>query len=230
MNDFLNNLLIGTEFSTTYSIEAALLVLLMSFCLGHVVAWVYMWTHTGLSYSRVFVASLLVIPIIVSVVMMLMMNNFVIAFGLLAIFSVIRFRNALKDTRDTVFILWVIALGMAVGTQRFLTSIIGTVFISLVFLYIRFTWFGTRLQYDIVLSLQWTREDPYLKTIKPILNRYSYRIQLASERSAVDRGQDLSYRLALRDPTRARELVSDLEQTEGVQHVSVYHREDESEL
>ncbi len=48
-----------------------------------------------------------------------------IAFGLLAVFGMIRFRNVLKDTRDTTFILWTVMEGMTVGTMRFSTALVG---------------------------------------------------------------------------------------------------------
>ena len=97
----------------------AVLTIVLSFTIGHLVGWVYMWTHVSLSYSRMFVASLVVIPVIVAMVMMLMANNIIVAFGLLAVFAVVRFRNVLKDTRDTTFILWTIVEGMAVGTMKY---------------------------------------------------------------------------------------------------------------
>jgi len=59
---------------------SALLMMSLSLVLGHVVAWVYMLSHTGLSYSRTFVASLMVLPVIVSLVMMLMTTSLVVAF------------------------------------------------------------------------------------------------------------------------------------------------------
>ena len=44
--------------------ETVLLVLVLAFCIGHLIGWVYMWTHTGLSYSQSFTASLLILPVI----------------------------------------------------------------------------------------------------------------------------------------------------------------------
>src|SRR5262249_24496410 len=70
--------------------EAALLALLIAFCIGHVVAWTYMITHTGLSYSQMFTSSLLVLPVIVALTMMLLSGNILIAFGLLSVFAMIR--------------------------------------------------------------------------------------------------------------------------------------------
>src|SRR3954463_7889851 len=97
----LDSLMSGDAGGHVLSSEAVLLSLLVAFCVGHVVAWVYVWTHEGLSYSRMFAASLLAMPVIVALVMLLMAGNLIIAFGLLAVFTVVRFRNVLKDTRDT---------------------------------------------------------------------------------------------------------------------------------
>jgi hypothetical protein len=105
MDGVLDILFYGDIGATALGWETVFLVATMAFCIGHVIGWIYMWSHTGLSYSRLFVAALVVIPVLVAMVMMLMSGNIVIAFGLLAVFAVVRFRNVLKDTRDTVFIL-----------------------------------------------------------------------------------------------------------------------------
>ena len=72
--------------------------LLLAFVCGHTIAWVYMFTHTGLSYSRSYVNTLILMPVIVALVMMILANNLVLAFGLMAIFAMVRFRSILRDT------------------------------------------------------------------------------------------------------------------------------------
>jgi hypothetical protein len=211
--------------------ETVALVALLAFVVGHVIGWVYMWTHTSLSYSRMFVASLVVIPVLVALVMTLMQGNIVIAFGLLAVFAVVRFRNVLKDTRDTTFILWAIVMGLAVGTMRFSTALIGCVCVAAIFLYLRMTSFGSRHRYDVILTLHWTGPGRAAAELMGILRRHSVRAHLASERAAPDEGMDLSYRLLLRDPGRSRELLEELEAAEGVAYASLCQREeDESEI
>jgi len=207
-----------------------LLVILLAFVLGQIIGWVYMWTHLGLSYSRMFVASLVAIPPIVALVMLLMSGNIVVAFGLLAVFAVVRFRNVLKDTRDTVFILWAITIGLAVGTMRFGTAALGCLAIALILLYLRLTLFGSRHRYDAVLSLHWQGQGLPAEPLKPILRRHSVRTQLTSQREASQQGLDVSYNLLLRDPARASELLSELRLTPGVAEISLYMREDESEM
>ncbi len=230
MTDWLDMVLYGDFAGGMGRPDTVLMVLLMAFCVGHVTGWVYVLTHTGLSYSRSFVASLVAIPVIVSLVMVLMAGNIVIAFGLLAVFAVVRFRNVLKDTRDTTFVLWAIVQGMAIGTMRFSTALIGCGVVAMVFLYLRVTSFGLRHRYDVVLNLHWTGGRDEARSLRPMLRRYSARIKLASERDVGAEGMDLSYRLLLRDPSRSRELLADLHELQGVATASMYHREDESEI
>jgi hypothetical protein len=193
------------------------------------VAWIYLLTHSGLSYSQMFTASLLVLPVVVAMTMMLLAGNLLVAIGLLSVFAMIRFRNVLKDTRDTTFILWAIVEGVAAGTQRFSIGIVGGLVIAAVFLYIRATGFGVRHRYDVVLSLQWSGNGS-TSNLSPVFRRHAVRVQLASEHD-IDRARvDLSYRLLLRDPTRTRELISDLEGTQGVERVVLFHRTDEAEV
>ena len=230
MNPITETFMRGNQITSSSNLGTALMVLLLAFVLGHMIAWVYIWTHAGLSYSQSFTASLVIMPVIVSLIMLLMIDNIVTAFGLLAVFAVVRFRNVLKDTRDTTFILWAIVQGMAVGTMMISTAVVGCVVLSLVFLYLRLTAFGTRQRYDVVLSLSMAPGLLTSESLGDILRRHSGRVQLASRRNVDDSHQDISYRLLLRDPARSNELVSELEETSGVDHVSLYHREDESEM
>jgi hypothetical protein len=210
--------------------QTVLLVLLLSFILGHVVAWVYMWTHAGLSYSQMFTSSLLVLPVLVSVFMMLVASNAFIALGMLAVFTMIRFRNVLKDTRDTTFILWALVEGLATGTQHFALGIIGGIAVALIFLYLRFTGFGGRHRYDVIVSLEWLGDVATAEQLRGVLRRHGARVQLASQRELEGDRVDVSYRLLLRDPARSRELLNELKDTPGVSRPALYHREDESEL
>ena len=71
------------------------------------------------------VGALGAMPLIVAMLMLAMAGNIFVAFGLLGVFGVVRFRNVLKDTRDTIFILWAVMEGVAVGTTRFSTAAMG---------------------------------------------------------------------------------------------------------
>src|SRR6185503_15600346 len=143
-SSLLNSLLHGDYGMAPVNWPAVLLGLLLSFAGGQVIAWIYMVTHSGLSYSRSFVNALIVMPVIVALVMMVLSNNLVTAFGMMAVFAIVRFRNILRDTLDTSYVLIVIVLGMACGTLKFATAVVGCLLISMIMIYLWFTAFGTR--------------------------------------------------------------------------------------
>lgn len=221
----------GDYASAPLNYPALILGLVLAFLCGHVIAWVYMLTHTGLSYSRSFVNSLIVMPTVVALVMMVLSNSLVTAFGLMAIFAIVRFRNVLRDTLDTTYILTVIVLGMACGTQKFTTAVIGCVLMTLIMLYVWYTSFGSRHRYDIIVNLHWARSLGELIELRATLERHSRKAHCASQRSneGYD-GTDLSYRLLLRDPERVDDLLKDLRALGGVSRLTTLKAEDESEI
>ena len=230
MNEILNSLA-RPDWPGAPDGRTLLFMLLLAFTTGMFIGFVYMWTHEALSYSRTFVGALAVLPVIVSMLMASMSGSLLVAFGLLAVFGVVRFRNVLKDTRDTSFILWVIMEGLAIGTTRFATAALAAVGIGLIFLLLRAMNFGVRNRYDAVLSLRITGDVPTrMQTLKDILRRHATRLNLASERRSTAEGTDLSYRLLLRDAGRSSELQDELARLEGLQNISVYMHEDEAEI
>lgn len=205
--------------------------LMLAFLGGHVVAWVYIVCHSGLSYSRSFVNALVVLCLIVAVVMMVMANNLLIAFGLMAVFAIVRFRNVLRDTLDTTYILASITVGMACGTRKFTTAILGAVVFAVLMLYLNWTNFGVRHRYDLILNLHWARPLAELTDLLGLLDRHARRAMVASQRSNVGyEGTDLSYRLLLRDSSRVDELLGELKALPGVSRITSLKAEDESEV
>jgi len=210
---------------------ALLLALLLAFVCGHALAWLYMFTHTGLSYSRTYVNTLVIMPVIVALVMLILANNLVVAFGLMAIFAMVRFRTILRDTLDTTYVLAVVVIGLACGTMKFTSAAIGCLATAAIMLYFWATSFGARHHYDLIVNIQWLRPGGELADLRHLLRRHSRSAQCASQRSHEgDAGIDLSFRLLLRDPARSDELLAELRALKGVSRVSSLHAGDESEL
>jgi hypothetical protein len=219
----------ATPFPT--DLQTMVLSLLLAFLAGQLLAWVYMLTHTGLSYSRTFVSSLIILPMTVAMVMMVLDNNLVTAFSLMAVFAIVRFRNIVRDTLDTVYILSLIVIGMACGTQKLSTALIGTVLAAGALIYLWYTSFGSRQRYDMILNLTWQEGSEGLGPLQRLLERHTLRAVCASERvSHTGDATDLSYRLMLRDPERSRDLISELRSHSAVTRVSSMKAEDESEV
>ena len=144
----LDRLLQGDYGSAPTNWPVVVLGLLLAFACGHVLAWVYMYTHSGLSYSRSFVNALVLMPMTVALVMGILSNNLVTAFGMMAVFAIVRFRNILRDTLDTTYVLLSLVIGMAAGTQKYSSAIMGCVVGSLALVYLWYTSFGSRQPYQ----------------------------------------------------------------------------------
>lgn len=227
----MNALMQGDYASAPTSFQALLLGLVLSFLIGQLFAWVYVLTHSGVSYSRSFVVSLIVLPVLVALVLVIMANSLVTAFGVIAVFAVIRFRNALRDTLDTSYVLSVIILGTACGTQKFSTAVIGGLAVAGLLVYLWMTASGTRHRFDLILNLRWMRPASELTAVRHLLERHSLRVHVANQHFGVGmEGADLSYRVLLRDPARAAELLSELAALPGVDRVSSVQAADESEI
>jgi len=105
--------------------------LLLASAVCFTIAFVHKKTHSGLSYSPSFFATIVLVGVIASVILVIIQNNIFGAIGLLGAFALIRFRTIIKETRDIAFIFFSIVEGMAVGLNHYTVVIISTVMISL---------------------------------------------------------------------------------------------------
>ena len=212
-------------------LSSVLLSLLMAAAAGQAVGWIYMATHTSPSYSKTFTSSLVVMPVIVSLMMVLMSGSTVIAFGLLAVFAVVRFRNVLKDTRDTTYILWAIVLGMGLGTQHYTESLAGLIVVGFVMGYLRLSDFGSRHQFDAILSLDLAGDLSGAETsINDLLHRHASKWKRAGDQHLTESSKTIAYELLMRDPSRSDELRAALLNREEVQQISLFINKRDSEI
>ena len=100
--------------------------IVLSFILGLTIAIVYQKTHRGLSYSRSYVESMVMMSVLAAIAMMILGNNLVRALGILGVFTLIRFRTIIKDTKDATYLFFILVIGMGVGTVNYVISFIGT--------------------------------------------------------------------------------------------------------
>ncbi|MCL2671319.1 MAG: DUF4956 domain-containing protein [Clostridiales bacterium] len=102
--------------------------------LGLFIFLIYKVTFTGVLYSRSYNLSLVMLTMVSSLVIMFMSNNVKLSLGMVGALSIVRFRTAIKDPIDTVFMFWAIAVGIACGAQYFIEAIIGTFLIGIIML------------------------------------------------------------------------------------------------
>lgn len=210
-----------------FSPEGILLSLLLAFVLGQVLAWVYYATHSGLSYSRSFVQSLILITVVVAMVMAVIGNNIITAVGLMGALAIIRFRNIIKDTRDIAFIFCSLVVGMAAGSQRYATAIVGTVVLSLIAVYLNLTGFGTHRPHNGFLRFSIRVHIGPKHPVPAILKRFCSNFTLIS---AQDSGfgtslVEYAYQLMIRNTAENERMLSELEKVEGIENISLTMQE-----
>lgn len=117
---------------TNLTMENVLYVLVVSTLLGGLMSMVYAYTHRKTVYDRFFNTTLLLLPLVVAVIIMLVSNNIARAFSLAGVFTLVRFRTAIADSRDITYILSAVGAGLAASLGYFGYAILISVFISLV--------------------------------------------------------------------------------------------------
>ncbi|MDY4212823.1 MAG: DUF4956 domain-containing protein [Eubacteriales bacterium] len=119
---------------STLSWEQIAANILVSGILGLLIFISYMISHRGTIYSKKFNVSLVVLTVLTSMVMTVIGNNVALSLGMVGALSIVRFRTAIKDSRDTVYIFWTIIVGICCGVGDFIVAGIGSAFVFILFL------------------------------------------------------------------------------------------------
>jgi len=118
---------------TEQGIFMILFAMILAAALSLIITKVYQMTFSGPRYSQSFVHTIIMMSVIVSVVMNVISDNAGVAFGLFAIFSLIRFRSAVTDAKDIAYIFFGLCVGMTCGLFHFDLAIVLTLVASLIF-------------------------------------------------------------------------------------------------
>ena len=121
-----------SEMQTKMPIQTVFLILVIAFIVAMIIYLTYKNTYTGVMYNPRFNISLVMITMVTTIVMVVIGSNISVSLGMVGALSIIRFRTAVKDPRDTAFIFWGVVSGLACGTQNYTIVLAGSVVICLV--------------------------------------------------------------------------------------------------
>ncbi len=173
--DFLNSLQNSTD---AFSITDVIFTTVLSFVLSLVVGYTYKITHKGVSYSQSYVHTLVLMSMVVAIIMLVIGSNIARAFTLVGALSIIRFRNAVKETRDVGFIFLAMAVGMACGTRFYLLAIVATFSISfLMWGMVKLNLFAKEVK-EQILKIRLPADMPHENLFGNIFSRYLVRANL----------------------------------------------------
>ena len=114
------------------SIGTILIILLVAFIVSMIIYLTYKHTYSGVLYNPRFNVSLIMITMVTTIVMVVIGSNISVSLGMVGALSIIRFRTAVKDPRDTAFIFWAVVSGLACGTQNYIIVLLGSLILCLI--------------------------------------------------------------------------------------------------
>lgn len=203
-----------------------------AFALGAAVAAIYRWTHAmtddedNESPAQSFLATLVLLTIIIAMSTQVIGNNVARAFSLVGALSIVRFRTVVRDTRDTAFVIFSVVVGMAVGVGHLPVALIGLVITGVAAFIMRprrqiavkppSVWPGTMLA--VRLGLGYDPQQTLNGVFASLLEHHDLRsIATVRQGSAVD----LTYSINLRNGFSPADFMKALSQVEGVQHIEL---------
>ena len=216
------DLLNVTDLTNEFLVVDIVMVLVLSFLLSVFIGWIYKITHRGGSYTQSFVFTLVMNGMIVALVMLIVGSDIARAFSLVGALSIIRFRNAIKETRDVGFIFFTMVIGMAVGTRFYLLGIVGAVVISLVILLMtRMNWFAQEIS-NHILSIQVPNDLEFDRIFDNLFLKYTKESELISV-SSVHSGAltELTYSVSMKGKDRNHAFVSAIKKLVGNNKVTL---------
>jgi len=216
MDEFINSLLQLDDTLAVFKVSDIVIVLVLSCTLSIIIGYLYRATYRGSGYTQSYVQTMVLMSVVVSMIMLIIGSNIARAFSLVGALSIVRFRNAIKDSRDVGYIFFALAVGMACGTKFYFLAIVSTIVLGgLLWLMNRVDMFsgdtGSR-----ILKVRVPQEAPYDRLFSDTFARYlSTHKMIAVENTQNGTMNELVYEVRLRRRTNSQEFIQELQRLNG---------------
>lgn len=215
-------------FAFTVTIRDALANLGVALFCGFIISLVYRYTYKGLNYSASFAISMVMLTMITAIVIMVIGNNLARAFGMVGAMSIIRFRTAVKDAADIMFIFFSLAIGLACGVKLYAIAVTSTFFVSGVYLLFAVFDFGLVKRTEYLLQILVSDPDEGETVFEDVIRKHAARHRLVNSKLIGEPGTEtleLSYHVFLKDQHRGNNLIAEIKRFPIVRHVNLFFDE-----
>lgn len=201
------------ESVSTFSVVDVLIGMLVSLAVGLFIFLIYKKTFTGVMYSTGFSMTLVGLSLVTTLVIMAVTSNVVLSLGMVGALSIVRFRAAIKEPMEIVYLFWAIAEGIVIGAGMIPLAIIGAVIIGMILLV-----FANRKIHDnpYILVLSCTdekSEDSVCKLLDSSVERY-----VVKSKTVNKTGIELTAELRTKDASTA--FVNKITDIKGVENAT----------
>ncbi|MCI6714597.1 MAG: DUF4956 domain-containing protein [Lachnospiraceae bacterium] len=223
MKEFLYNSLMTTSGALTLT---DVVINFLAACIISILIYTsYRISHSGAVYSQRFNVSLVMLVLVTTLVMNVIGNNIALSLGMVGALSIVRFRTAIKDPRDTAYIFWSIAVGICCGVSDYLIAGIGT-FIIFMFL-ILFGFVKDNERILVVMKL----DTGAMETVESMMTSlFQGKAVLRVQNVEADRVEmiyEISEVLLKKAEKVNGNCVKQISGTEGIHSVSLVRQDDE---
>jgi uncharacterized membrane protein YhiD involved in acid resistance len=132
--DLIKNSVLEASYVSSLNTSDIFINLFVTFFIGIFIFYIYKRTFQGVLYTQAFNVSLVMVSLVTTLIIMTISSNLILSLGMVGALSIVRFRTAVKDSMDIVYMFWAISIGIANGAGYFQISIIGSIFIACVLL------------------------------------------------------------------------------------------------
>jgi uncharacterized membrane protein YhiD involved in acid resistance len=190
---------------------------LLAFIVGTVLAFTYIKTFEGLSYSKSFIQSLVLSPIVSAIAMQAIDGSLARGIGMMGAFSILRFRSNLKDPKDMFFLFASLSLGIASGVHAYSVALSGGLCFCAVIFILANTPFTQTTQYDGLLRFNIPTNQLAQDEVDKILKLNCKRFALITLKDAAQGNRvDYAYQVKLKNEDQKTQLINDLQKVNSM--------------
>ncbi|HPW54046.1 MAG TPA: DUF4956 domain-containing protein [Erysipelotrichaceae bacterium] len=186
----------------------------VAFVVSLFIVFVYKKTFSGVVYNKSTVLTIVIISMVTAMVIRTINSNLSLSLGMVGALSIVRFRTAIKEPVDTAFLFWAITAGIMSGAGLYLISVVGSLFLGLLYYVLYLADVKAKSQYLLVVAY---REEAIsgVENIIGSIAKKKLKSKSLSDRGLVELTYEIEY-----DPS-VDEAMNRLQKTEGVRNVNL---------
>jgi hypothetical protein len=127
VQDFIKKSILESGVFDGVTLANAVIGLLTALVMGILIYFVYRKFYTGVIFSRSFAITLVGMTVLTAMVTLAISSNIVISLGMVGALSIVRFRTAIKDPMDLLYLFWAITTGITSGAQMYVLVLVAAV-------------------------------------------------------------------------------------------------------
>ncbi len=207
------------QFSTGVTAGQMLMSLLVSFLMGLFILVIYKVTFRGVLFSKGFAFSLVLLSMVTALIIRTISSDLALSLGMVGALSIVRFRTAVKDPLDTVFMFWAISAGIMSGAGIYAIGVIACVALGALYFAISAVYKRSKLPYLLVIRYVTEASDEVTAAVRKLPR---HRIK---SKTLTARGAEMSVELSLKDSETA--TIEKFREVPGVIDISLVSYEGE---